>query len=181
MSAKNPNYVTIVNQTGATITKISLGHYAGISFVPPLGSKPILDVDNLANGATSPTGTAYVADGLADYWLMGLVMPGYPMPFVLVAFAPPVPYKKCDTPDHGLTTFILGAVSNDSIAVKIQTFDRNRQTDGDCNAVMWPVSSVSDIWAEIIELIGEWLGGALDRTGPASGSKASPATEVHDG
>jgi hypothetical protein len=181
MSASNPNTVTVVNQSGVTITSLALGHYAGISFVPPFGSDPILSVGNFANGATSPSGTAFVADGLADYWIMGVIMPDAGEPFVLVAFVPPVPYKKCDTPDNGSTQFIIGTESNGSISVTINTFNQNGTSDGSCAAVMLDASTLSDAWEKIVELIIEWLGDAAAPAALSRRAKSSPAKEVHNG
>jgi hypothetical protein len=181
MSASNPNTVTIVNQSGVTITSLALGHYAGVSFVPPFGSDPILTVGNFANGATSPSGTAFVADGLADYWIMGVVMPDSAEPFVLVAFVPPVPYKKCDTPDNGSTQFIIGTESSGSISVTINTFNQDGSSDGSCSAVMLDASTLSDVWEKIIELIIEWLGDGAAAAALSRRAKASPAKEVRNG
>lgn len=181
MSASNPNTVTVVNQSGVTINALALGHYAGVSFVPPFGSDPVVSVAGLANGATSPSGTAYVADGLADYWIMGVTMPDSAEPFVLVAFVPPVPYKKCDTPDNGSTQFIIGAESSGSIPVTINTFNEDGSSDGSCAAVMLDASTLSDAWEKIIELIIEWLGGddaAAAAGAPARRAKAAPAKEA---
>lgn len=168
-SPSNPNTVTVINNTGMTISTLALGHFAGVSFAPPLGSDPVISVTNFANGATSPSGTADVADGLADFWLMGLAFEGSTQNLILIASGIPVPYKKCDTPDNGSTTFTLGSFDGVAVSVEIDTFNQDGSSDGTCSASMIDSSLLDMGWEEVLDIIIDWLG---------DGEDAQPALRV---
>jgi hypothetical protein len=156
MSACN---CVVINNSGLTIQSLVLMHDA--TEIPSSGSdfSTVMQIANLANGATSAVASTPQNDDL-DWWAAGVLFEGNATPYFLANDV--LPFAECNVPGGGSMQLIIQGSAAVGYGAQINTYSNSNFTDsdGDCSeqvVTQAQLDAENELAEEIIEIILEAL------------------------